>query len=121
MKKAYSRMKYILLFAFLIFINSNTKAQAFSLDTTFNVNFNFYFMGSGAAVYGLNFEPDGKLMIYGYFYDGATIADIIRVSKDGSIDNNWNYMGGNGVEFLQRFDSRYIIESENDFEKFNYL
>ena len=120
MKKAYSRMKYILLFAFLIFINSNTKAQAFSLDTTFHVNFNFYFMGSGATINGLNFEPDGKLMVYGYFHDDNFVSDVLRINEDGNIDNTWNYPIGDGVEFFERINNDYIVKSLFMLYKINY-
>ncbi|NVN96198.1 MAG: T9SS type A sorting domain-containing protein [Bacteroidetes bacterium] len=113
-------MKRIHILIISFFIAFNLQAQPFSLDTTFNINYNFNYSYGGGTIYGLNYEPDGKLMIYGYFYDGNTIADILRLFEDGSIDNTWQYPWGDGVDFLERLNNGYITRSVCCFAKFPY-
>ncbi|MFZ4401440.1 MAG: T9SS type A sorting domain-containing protein [Bacteroidales bacterium] len=112
-------MKRIFIFYIILLLTFESYAQSFSLDTTFNVDYNFYVSGSDASVYGLNFEPDGKLMIYGYFSDGTT-ADIIRVYDNGSIDNTWHYIWSQGVNFIKRINNEYIIRTSDLLGKFSY-
>ena len=104
-------MKNIYILISLLFFTTNIQAQAFSLDTTFNLNYNFYFTGSGAEILGLNYEPDGKIMIYGNFNDGYNNpSDIIRIYEDGSIDNTWQYIyGGYTIPFIKRLNNNYIV------------
>ena len=126
MKRVYFGLKYFYLFIFILLFNLKVQSQAFSLDTTFNVNYDFYnpWGDPGPTVYGLNYEPDGKLMIYGYFFDGSTIADVLRFYEDGSIDNSWQYtVGGQGTSFLERLNNDYIMGhgiSGGFFWKLNY-
>jgi len=120
MKQLSFGLKYIFIFIFILLFNLKVQSQAFSLDTTFNLNYNFYASGSSATIYGLNYEPDGKLMVYGYFFDNSTIADILRFYEDGSIDNSWQYPWGDGVEFLERINNEYIVLSLNALNKFPY-
>ncbi|MEI6820454.1 MAG: T9SS type A sorting domain-containing protein [Bacteroidota bacterium] len=126
MKQISFYLKYIFLFVFLLFIKFNIQAQAFTLDTTFNINYDFYALWGDLdpKVYGLNYEPDGKLMIYGYFWDGGTIADVLRLYEDGSLDNSWQFIvGGQGILFLERLNNVYIMGngiSGGYFDKLNY-
>ncbi|NVN96484.1 MAG: T9SS type A sorting domain-containing protein [Bacteroidetes bacterium] len=114
-------MKRILLFIISVFFIYNIQAQAFSLDTSFNLSYNFYFTGSGATVYGLNYEPDGKMMIYGHFDDGYfNPADVLRIYEDGSLDNTWTYPIADGIAFAKRLNNNYIILSLSTLFKFNY-
>jgi len=123
MKQTSFKMKYIyLLFMFSFCFSSNTEAQAFLIDTTFNLNYNFYapWCDPNPAVYGLNYEPDGKLMIYGDFFDGSTIADVLRFYENGSLDTSWHFLGGNYILFLEQLNNNYFLEGVNSLWKVNY-
>ncbi|MCP4180982.1 MAG: delta-60 repeat domain-containing protein, partial [bacterium] len=114
-------MKNLYLFILSVFFTANIQAQAFSLDTTFKLNYNFYFIGSQATVYGLNYEPDGKLMIYGTFGDGYNNpSDVIRIYENGSLDNTWQYPYDIGVEFIERINNKYITLALSTLVKFTY-
>jgi uncharacterized delta-60 repeat protein len=114
-------MKRFLVYFIILILNAEIYAQPFTLDTAFNVNYNFYAPGSGADVFGLNFEPDGKIMLYGFFFDNATNSDIIRIYPDGSRDFTWQYQGGPSVvPYLKRINNDYISLSTNVFRKLNY-
>jgi len=118
-------MKRIILFAFIALFAANIQAQPFSLDTTFNINYNFNHVAIGGVVYGLNYEPDGKIMIYGSFWDGSSnISDVFRTYEDGSFDNTWQFMG-TGASFsfgnIMRLNNNYINWVSNLLIKFNYF
>ncbi|MFZ4401441.1 MAG: T9SS type A sorting domain-containing protein [Bacteroidales bacterium] len=110
-------MKRFISFYIILLITAKLIAQPFSLDTNFIINYNFNY--SGGEVNGLKFDPDGKLMIYGFFSDGIT-ADIIRVYDNGSIDNSWFYNWFQGVSFLNRINNVYMAESMDLISKFSY-
>ncbi|HEY0459755.1 MAG TPA: FG-GAP-like repeat-containing protein [Pyrinomonadaceae bacterium] len=61
-----------------------------SLDTTFNT-------GSGAndAIFGLDRQPDGKLLVSGIFtnFNGATVGRLVRLNEDGTLDQTFNTVG----------------------------
>ena len=100
-KRIFFRIKYIVLFVFVFILNLNAQSQSFSLDTTFNVNFNFYSPGNTAIVYGLNYEPDGKLMIFGDFYNGLNSMEVLRIYNDGNIDSSFNYIWDWVVDYIK--------------------
>ena len=105
---------YLIILSFC-FNSNNTKAQAFSLDTTFNLNYNFYSLGSGATVAGLNFDQDNKILIYGYFNDGYTNpSSALRLYKNGSFDSSWHYIwGDNEIQFIELYNNEYLQYSGN--------
>ncbi len=111
---------YLIFLAFLF--SNNIQSQAFSLDTTFNVDYNFNFLGTD--VYGLTFEPDGKIMVYGFFWDHLTnTSDIIRIFENGNRDFTWQYVGSQtSIGFVKRMNNDYIMQniSYSYIEKFNY-
>ncbi|NVN94562.1 MAG: T9SS type A sorting domain-containing protein [Bacteroidetes bacterium] len=114
-------MKPILLFIISVFFVCNVQAQPFSLDTTFKINYNFYSAGSGATVYNLNYEPDGKLMIYGCFNNGFhNPSSMLRIYEDGSLDNTWDYQMNDCVSFVKRLNNEYITLSVSLLVKFTY-
>ena len=88
-------MKKLNITVILFFILNSLTAQSFLLDTTFKPNYNFNFYNiNHSEVWGLNFETDGKLMIYGSFWDyNSNLSDILRIYDDGSLDNTWQFMG----------------------------
>ena len=99
---------YLIILSFC-FNSNNIKAQAFSLDTSFNLNYNFYFMGSGATVVGLNFEQDNKILIYGYFNDGYNNpSSALRLYKNGNFDTSWHYIWEEYVQFIELYNNEYI-------------
>jgi len=106
-------MKRIILFIFIALFAANLQAQPFSLDTTFNINYTFNHVGIGGVVYGLNYELNGKLMIYGSFWDGTSnVSDILRVYEDGSLDNTWQFMGtgaSTSYDFVKYLNNVYIL------------
>jgi len=105
--------RIIILFIFIALFTANIKAQPFSLDTSFNVNYNFNPSGGGGNVYGLNYEQDGKLIIYGSFWDDIhNISDVLRIYEDGSLDNTWQFMGSGaseGIGFVKWLNNEYIL------------
>ncbi|MFZ4740999.1 MAG: T9SS type A sorting domain-containing protein [Bacteroidales bacterium] len=106
-------MKNIYIFIFSIFFISNVQAQAFSLDTSFNVNYTLNYFGIGGKVNGLNYEPDGKLMIFGSFWDGIqSLSDVLRIYEDGSLDNTWQFKGTTGsldFGYIKRMNNEYVL------------
>ncbi|MFZ4740040.1 MAG: T9SS type A sorting domain-containing protein [Bacteroidales bacterium] len=115
-------MKRIILFAFIALFAAKIQAQPFSLDTTFNINYNFHFT-SGGIVYGLYHEPDGKLIIDGSFNDGYNNpSDIIRIYEDGSLDNTWNYLwNGGAYGFFKQLNNVYVSKYLGGLAKLNYF
>ena len=103
-------MKYILFFLFEAVFTITVKSQAFTLDTTFNVDYNFYYPSSSGRVAGINIEPEGNLLIYGSFYCGyGDYSDAIRVYENGARDYSWKFRDGNTfMEFFKRVGNDYI-------------
>ena len=128
MKQTLSHLKYIYIVILILLFNLKVQSQAFSLDTTFNLNYNFYVPGSYPAIFGLNFEPDGKLMIYGDYNDipfggePEYPINIIRVYENGIIDTSWHYLGAEGdyILFLERLNNDYIMLATYSLAKVNY-
>lgn len=58
-----------------------------SLDTGFNPG-----TGFNSDVYALTLQPDGKVLVGGYFttYNGTARSGIARVNSDGSLDTGFN-------------------------------
>ncbi|MFZ4401442.1 MAG: T9SS type A sorting domain-containing protein [Bacteroidales bacterium] len=117
-------MKRFISFYIILLISVKLIAQPFSLDTNFVINYNFNY--SGGSVAGLIYEPDGKLMIYGSFWDGIhNLSDVLRIYEDGSLDNTWQYIGTGATSFLgniKRFGAEYILYdlSNGSLGKCNY-
>ncbi|NVN96199.1 MAG: T9SS type A sorting domain-containing protein [Bacteroidetes bacterium] len=118
-------MKCILIFVISVLFGSNIFAQPFSLDTTFNVNYTFNFGGIGGEIRGSNYEQDGKMMIYGSFWDGIhNISDVLRIYEDGSLDNTWQFMGSGASErigYVKHLNNEYILfATSGSLGKFTY-
>ena len=116
------QMKRTILIIILFLTISNARSQAFSLDTTFNVDFNFYpFAGSFTLVRNALFEPDGKIMVYGDFSDLSTGGDIIRIYNNGNRDNTWTHYPNLGCTYIKKVNNDYLIFSQyNSESKLNY-
>jgi uncharacterized delta-60 repeat protein len=58
-----------------------------SLDTSFNPG-----TGANTTVYTITLQPDGKIIIGGWFteYNGTAINHIARLNADGSLDTSFN-------------------------------
>ena len=58
-----------------------------SIDNTFNIG-----TGFNDAVYDIELQADGKIMVGGFFssYSGASNGKIIRLNTNGSIDNTFS-------------------------------
>jgi uncharacterized delta-60 repeat protein len=73
--------------------NRNSLAR-FNADGTLDMTFN---TGSGAnnIVYGLDLQPDGKILVSGAFtnFNGVTVGRIARLNADGSLDQTFNSVG----------------------------
>jgi uncharacterized delta-60 repeat protein len=74
-----------------------------SIDDTFKSGLGFDSPPSGIAT-----QPDGKILVGGYFskYNGTSVQKLIRLNKDGSIDNTFN-IPNNGFNI---FDFRHISD-----------
>lgn len=72
-----------------------------SLDTTFNPNIDFGV--SGATLYTVAIQSDGKILFGGEFVaiNGASIRRIARLNTDGSLDSSFNSgnVGAGGVSW----------------------
>ena len=75
-----------------------------SIDNTFEIGDGF-----DTAVYTIQIQSDGKILVGGGFtdYDGIPSNRIIRLNSDGSIDNT--FVNGNGFD-----DIVYTIEIQTD-------
>jgi len=64
-----------------------------TVDASFNVGVGF---SSGATVYSLALQSDGKIIVGGVFtsYKGVAANNIIRLNADGSIDASFDYGAG---------------------------
>jgi len=62
-----------------------------SLDSTFNVGGT----GANAALTDIVLQPDGKIIVSGYFmvYNGTAKSCLVRLNPDGSIDPSFNSSG----------------------------
>ena len=115
-------MKRTILIIIFFLTFSNAHSQAFSLDTTFNMDYNFYPLSiSYASIYDILFEPDGKIMVYGEFEDGHT-ASIKRIYNDGSIDNTFTFLWDSGITRMKRINNDYLIFRKDLYQaKLNYF
>ncbi|MDX2305551.1 MAG: T9SS type A sorting domain-containing protein [Microscillaceae bacterium] len=69
-----------------------------SIDQSFNSG-----AGFDAAVRAFAIQPNGKIIVAGYFntYDGIPSGNIVRLNPDGSIDNGFN--SGSGFNALKDY------------------
>ena len=81
-----------------------------SIDTMFNTS------GSGAngSVTNMALQPDGKIMVAGYFtsFNGSAYSRILRLNSDGTIDNSFDVGTGanNGIQsMLLQPDGKVIL------------
>ncbi len=107
--------------------NRNSLAR-FNPDGTLDPTFN---TGSGAnnIVYGLDVQPDGKILVSGAFtnYNGVTVGRIARLNADGSLDQTFNttgvganpHSGGNFDIYRVKVLSDGKIVVGGDFSQFN--
>ena len=65
-----------------------------TLDNSFNPG-----TGFNERVFSVNLQPDGKIVVGGYFtsYNGVNCNRIVRLNNDGSIDNSFNI--GSGFDY----------------------
>ncbi|QQX76387.1 MULTISPECIES: T9SS type A sorting domain-containing protein [Aequorivita] len=68
-----------------------------TLDTDFNTA-----NAADDSVYGILLQPDGKIILYGYFeaYNSQLYKGIVRLNTDGSIDTSFNTGTGTDNEVL---------------------
>lgn len=93
-----------------------------SRDTTFNQNQ----VGASASVRSIVIQPDGKILIGGFFrtYNNITVNGICRLNSDGSFDPTFNAASGiptNGnVHSILLLPSGKILVG-GDFKTFNLI
>ena len=75
-----------------------------SIDNTFNIG-----TGFNDAVYDVELQADGKIMVGGFFssYSGVSFEKIVRLNVNGSIDNTFNI----GIGFN---NSVFVIKPQSD-------
>lgn len=75
-----------------------------SIDNTFNIG-----TGFNDAVYDVELQADGKIMVGGFFssYSGVSFGKIVRLNVNGSIDNTFNI----GIGFN---NSVFVIKPQSD-------
>ena len=89
-----------------------------TVDTSFNVGAGF---SSGATVYSLALQSDGKIIVGGYFttYKGVAANSIIRLNTDGSIDSTFNYgTGFSGAVYVIKIQSDGKILAGGNFTSY---
>ena len=76
-----------------------------SIDNTF-----VYSTGFNSHVSDILIQPDGKIIVVGYFseYNGIPTNRIIRLNVNGSIDNTFSSIGGGTSLYIQN------VEIQND-------
>lgn len=89
----------------LISANSNTTNPGqevvfwgrLNTDGTPDNSFNSPFMGSSGRIQGITLQPNGKILLTGYWNTGAgsnPIYNLVRLNPDGSIDSDFNIVSG---------------------------
>jgi len=65
-------------------------------DGTFDYTFNNLGSGANGPIYDVALQPDGKIIIVGYFnyYNGVPTKCIMRLNSDGSVDPTFYYSKG---------------------------
>ena len=68
-----------------------------SLDATFNPG-----SGTDGPVYNIALQPDGKILIGGYFtlYNGTSLTSLARLNADGSLDSTFSPVTSPNIEVL---------------------
>ncbi len=97
------------LFLFLALQVSYLLAQPGAVDPTFDP-------GAGAewggSVYAIKVQPDGKVLVGGYFssYNGISCNNLIRLNPDGSVDQTFNVNVNSSVlDIAVQPDGKIII------------
>ncbi len=79
-----------------------------SLDETFNPG-----TGNNSTIFSINQQPDGKLLIGGFFttYDGISRNSVARINDNGSLDPTFNPISGSndGVSYIKMQSSGKIL------------
>ncbi len=72
-----------------------------SLDTSFSLGQGST-NGSIAEITSLEIQPNGRILVGGYFstYNGITKNGIVRLNTDGTIDNTFNMPASDGVDAI---------------------
>jgi len=104
--------KIVSLIAFLLCILTNTFSQ-----TPGNVDTSFNFVNTGllstTKLYDIYIQQDGKIVVGGKFsqLDGLPSKGLMRLQKNGSIDNTFNIGGGtNGdVNSVLNFNNKILV------------
>lgn len=83
--------KQILLGLISIFMIGYLQAQPGTIDLSFDPG-----AGLNSSVQSLVIQPDGKIIVSGWFtsYDGTAVNRIVRINADGSIDTGFNIGSG---------------------------
>ncbi len=98
---------------------ASVHAQPGSLDPTFNPDDLGFGSGNGAGgtVRASVVQPDGRVIIAGYFSTYATVSvgEVVRLNTDGSIDPSFAYgdvSGGGVLDMVLQPDGRVLIAGE---------
>jgi uncharacterized delta-60 repeat protein len=96
-----------------------------SLDTTFNPGSGvLFFDGNLGNVYGMERQPDGKILIGGDFdtYNGFQAIDIVRLNTDGSFDFSFGaFTNSSSVEFFAiQPDGKILVAGNFSFGSIRY-
>lgn len=85
-----------------------------SLDTSFNAG-----AGADGSVYGVAIQPDGKIIVVGWFYKfnndyNCNCYHVVRLNSDGSLDTSFTVKSDSGISavydvIVQPNDSKILI------------
>lgn len=105
--------------------NGSTRGRVARLNADGTLDASFAPPGSGfdGSVFGLMQQPDGKVLVWGYFnnFNGTAAKGVARLNSDGTLDATFN-TGGSGANSLVRAallqpDGKILIGG--DFTTFN--
>ena len=88
-----------------------------SVDNTFNIG-----TGFNNAVYDVELQADGKIMVGGFFssYSGVSFEKIVRLNVNGSIDNTFSVgTGFDGVVYVIKVQSNGKILVGGGYSQYN--
>lgn len=107
------RLNQLILVAFIAFASTfGALAQLGTIDGDFVLGTGFGTGALEARVESIVQQPDGKLLVGGWFtdYNGTAVNRLVRLNLDGSIDNTFNI--GNGIDGFSAYVKAIALQAD---------